>query len=205
MHHGEKMRQIVKNEPNYFTSAKAKVALPKIKGAWSDKNIEKIRTQLREHILLEEQNLLCAYCEKEIDDSSKNSNIDHFKTRNLFPELTLEYSNLLVSCNTNGRCSDYKDTHIKNREEYENIINPIVENPNDFFDYLPTGEIIAKNEKGQFTIDIFQLNDTSLTQCRLQVMDSLEHLDNLSLEEIYGIFSDYHSFIANVYPKLKEL
>ncbi len=51
------MRQIVKNEPNYFTSAKAKVPLPKIKGAWSDKNIEKIRPQLREHILLEEQNL----------------------------------------------------------------------------------------------------------------------------------------------------
>ena len=197
------MRQIVKSEPNYFTSAKAKVALPKIKDAWSDKNIEDIRPQLREYILLEEQKLLCAYCEKEIDDNPKNSNIDHFKTRNLFPELTLEYSNLLVSCNTNGQCSDYKDKNIKSREEYENIVNPILENPNDFFCYLPTGEIIAKNEKGKFTIDMFQLNATSLIQCRLQVIKSLEHLD-LSLEEIYEFFSDYHSFIENIYPKLKE-
>ena len=197
------MRQIVKNEPSYFTSAKKMVKLPKVKDAWSDENIGKIRYRLREYMLLEEQNLLCAYCEKEIDDNPKNSNIDHFKTRNLFPELTLEYSNLLVSCNVKERCSSFKDIHIRSREEYANIVNPILENPNDFFDYLTTGEIVAKNEKGQFTIDIFQLNATSLIQCRFQVIKSLEHLD-LSLEEIYEIFSDYHSFIENIYPKVKE-
>ncbi len=198
------MRQIVKSEPSYFTSAKKMVKLPKVKDAWSDENIEKIRYRLRADILLEEQNLLCAYCEKEIDDNAKNSNIDHFKTRNLFPELTLEYSNLLVSCNTKGRCSDFKDKHVKAREEYENIVNPILENPNDFFDYLLTGEIIAKNEKAQFTIDIFNLQDKSLIQCRLQVVKALEGLD-LNLEEICSVFADYHSFIENIYPKLKEL
>ncbi|SFV51078.1 conserved hypothetical protein [hydrothermal vent metagenome] len=155
-------------------------------------------------MLLEEQSLLCAYCEKEIDADSKNSNIDHFKTRNLFPELSLEYSNLLVSCNTKERCSNFKDTHIKTRKEYENIVNPTIENPNDFFDYLPTGEIIAKNHKGQFTIDIFNLKDKSLNECRLEVAESLKYID-LSLDEIYDIFPDYHSFIENIYPKLKEL
>ena len=198
------MRQITKDEPSYFTTAKSKVKLPKVKGAWEDEHISKIRAQLRSDMLLEEQNLLCAYCEKEIDDNAKNSNIDHFKTRNLFPELTLEYSNLLVSCNTDDRCSNFKDKHIKNREEYEHIVNPAFANPNDFFDYLPTGEIIAKNEKGQFTIDIFNLKDESLTQCRLQIVKSLQHLDDLSLDEIYEVFPDYHSFIENIHPKLKE-
>jgi len=199
------VRQIIKNEPSYFTTAKTKVKLPKTKEAWANEHISKIRFKLRSDILLEEQMLLCAYCEKEIDENPKNSNIDHFKTRNLFPELTLEYSNLLVSCNTEGRCSNFKDTHIKNREEYKNIVNPIVENPNDFFDYLPTGEIIAKNKKGQFTIDIFNLKDIALTQYRLQIVKSLKCLDNLSLDDIYDIFPDYHSFIENIYPKLKEL
>jgi uncharacterized protein (TIGR02646 family) len=199
------MRQITKCEPSYFSIAKSKVELPKIKGAWADDNISKIRTQLRSYMLLEEQSLLCAYCQKEIDDNSQNSNIDHFKTRSLFPELTLEYSNLLVSCNTDERCSNFKDNNIKSRDEYENVVNPAFENPNDFFDYLPTGEIIAKNEKGQFTIDIFNLKDKSLTQCRLQIVKSLIHLKNFSLDEIYAVFPDYHSFIENIHPKLKEL
>ena len=198
------MRQISKDEPKYFTRAKSKVKTHKIKGAWEDIAISEIRAKLRADMLLEEQNLLCAYCEKEIDSDPKNSNIDHFKTRNLFPELSLEYSNLLVSCNTKERCSNFKDTHIKTRKEYENIVNPTIENPNDFFDYLPTGEIIAKNHKGQFTIDIFNLKDKSLNECRLEVAESLKYID-LSLDEIYDIFPDYHSFIENIYPKLKEL
>ena len=200
------MRQVTKEEPSYFTIAKSKVKLPKTKGAWEDEHISKIRPQLRSDILLEEQMLLCAYCEKEIDESPENSNIDHFKTRNLFPELTLEYSNLLVSCNTEGRCSDFKDTHVKSRDDYEHIVNPAFENPNDFFDYLPTGEIFAKNEKAQFTIEIFNLKDKALTQCRLQIVKSLEHLDDLTLDEIYDNFGyEFQSFIKNIYPKLKEL
>ena len=196
------MRQINKNEPIYFTKAKSKVELPKIKGAWGDENIHKIRADLRSDILLKEQMNLCAYCEKEIDENPKNSNIDHFKTRNLFPQLTLEYSNLLVSCNTKSRCSSFKDSHIKNEEEYQNIINLAFEDPNDFLDYLTTGEVIAKNKKGQFTIDIFNLQDKSLIECRLKIVKALKYLDNLSLDEIYNVFPDYHSFIAVVYPKL---
>jgi uncharacterized protein (TIGR02646 family) len=199
------MRQITKDELSYFRTVKSKVEFPKVKGAWENEDISKIRPQLRRDMLLEEQSLLCAYCEKEIDDNPQNSNIDHFKTRNLFPELTLEYSNLLVSCNTDERCSNFKDSHIKNKEEYDNIVNPAFENPNDYFDYLPTGEIIAKNEKGQFTIDIFNLKDKSLTQCRLQIVKSLIHLEKFSLDEIYAVFPDYHSFIENIHPKLKDL
>ena len=199
------MRQITKDEPSYFASAKLKVELPKTKGAWEDKAISEIRAKLRTDMLLEEQNLLCVYCEKEIDENSTSSNIDHFKTRNLFPELTLEYSNLLVSCNSKERCSSFKDSNIKSREEYNNIVNPVLENPNDFFDYLPTGEIIAKNDKAQFTIDIFNLQDKSLKECRFQIVKSLEHLPNLSLDDIFNAFPDYHSFIEDIYPKLKEL
>ena len=196
------MRQISKSEPAYFTKAKTKVKLPKVKGAWDDANISTIRTDLRRDILDNEQSLQCAYCGKAIDEDPKNSNIDHFKTRNLFPELTLEYSNLLVSCNTQGRCSDFKDTNIKSRDEYDNIVNPVIENPNDYFEYLPTGNIVHKNDKGKCTIEIFNLEDVSLTQCRLQISKTLKGISNLSLDEIYELLPDYHCFIENVYPKL---
>jgi len=198
------VRQINKEEPAYFLKAKSKVKLPKVKYAWEDENISAIRETLRADMLLDEQSLLCAYCEKEIDESAKNSNIDHFKTRNLFPEETLNYHNLLVSCNTFGRCSHLKDNTVKHKHEYKHIVNPAIENPNDFFDYLTTGEIVAKNEKGQFSIDIFNLQDKSLVECREQIAKTLLVVD-LSVEEIYVVFPDYHSFIENVYPKLKEL
>ena len=202
------MFKIDKDEPNFFKKAKSKVKKPKISSAWSSLEIENIRPKLREYILLEEQNLLCAYCEREIDDNPENSNIDHFRLKagHLFPEKTLDYNNMLVSCNTEGRCSKYKDKHIKLKDEYNNIINPITENPDDFFDYLLTGKIIAidKNPKAEFTMNIFQLNHQALIRQRKDIADTLEHMD-LSLEEIYNEFgNEFHSFIKAIYLKLKK-
>lgn len=200
------MFQIYKKEPLFFIKAKRKVVLPLVSGAWNSDEIRKIRPLLREHILLKEQNLLCAYCEKEIDDNPINSNIDHFKTRNLFPQKTLDYDNLFVSCNTRGRCSSYKDDNVKYQGQYDNIVNPVIENPDDFFDYLLTGEIVPKNDKAKFTIEIFYLKHTSLVEERLQIAEALKYSCNdLSLDEIYEIFgNEFFSFIKNVYPKLKE-
>ncbi len=200
------MFKITKNEPDFFIKAKSKVELPKISSAWESEEINDIRPQLREHILLEEQNLLCAYCEKEIDDNPRNSNIDHFRLKagHLFPEKTLNYNNLLVSCNSHDRCSSFKDKNIKSKDDYENIINPIVENPDEYFDYLITGEIVAKNSKAEFTIYIFQLQSDALIESRLQVYEALKYIDNLSVDEICEVFPNYHSFIKSIYSKLKK-
>jgi len=206
------MFKITKNEPEFFIKAKKKVKQPKVPTAWSNDAINDIRPRLREYILLEEQNLLCAYCERTIDDNPRNSNIDHFRLKagHLFPEKTLDYNNLLVSCNTSGRCSDYKDKHISSKDSYDNIVNPITENPDDFFDYLITGVIVAidNNPKAEFTIDIFQLGrnrNDPLSRQRKEIADTLEHIKNLSLDEIYDIFdNEFYSFIKNIYKKLKE-
>ena len=174
------MFKISKTEPIYFSKAKSKVKLPKISGAWEESPIRAISEKLRGDILLEEQNLLCAYCEKEIDAHRDNSNNDHFKTRNLFPEETLNYHNLLISCNSRGRsCSSSKDSQksiLKYREDYDNIVNPTVENPDNFFDYLPTGEIVAKNDKAKYTIELFNLNNKSLIACRKNIARTLQNI-----------------------------
>jgi len=201
------MFKITKTEPSFFTDARARVRTPRTSDAWSSDEIASIRARLREYILVQEQNLMCAYCEKEIDSEKENSNIDHFKLRagHLYPEKTLEYDNLLVSCSSKGRCSSHKDSHISSKEDYEKIVNPVIEDPDDFFDYMPTGSIVAKDdsEKARFTIDIFQLNQAGLIEQRLYLTRSLKGL-NLSLEEILQIFNEFHSFIKIIYPKLQQ-
>jgi len=73
-----------KSEPIFFIKAKN----------WGD--IQEIRFKLREDIL-QEQKSMCAYCEKFISANKEKSNIDHFKTRNLFPNLVFDYENLFIS------------------------------------------------------------------------------------------------------------
>ncbi|CAA6820057.1 MAG: Unknown protein [uncultured Sulfurovum sp.] len=204
------MFQVIKNEPTSFIKARKKVKLPKIKSAWEDKNISSIRQDLRKYILENEQDSLCVYCEKKITFDKRYSNIDHFKTRNIFPEKSLVYNNLLVSCNTYNRCSSVKDNKkqsiVKSKDDYLKIVDVVVENPDNCFDYLITGEIVAVNSKGQFTIDTFNLNDSSLIERRLFIFQSLKYFGNLSLAEIYTSFGyEYKSFIKSIYPKLKEL
>ncbi len=208
------MFQISKNEPDYFNQAKKRVSTPKLKEAWDDNNIKDIRSNLREHILLHEQNLLCAYCEKEIDAESKNSNIDHFKTRHLYPNETLEYRNLLVSCNSKISCSHIKDNYRLTKEDYTKIINPIYQNPNDYFEYGFAGDILIKNdlskeqqERAEFSIEIFNLNHKSLIDNRKFIAESLEVClqHGCEIDDMIESFNGYTSFIMDIYKKLQEV
>jgi len=205
------MFPISKNEPDYFNQAKKKVSTPKVKEAWDDNNIRNIRRSLREHILLHEQNLLCAYCEKEIDAEPKNSNIDHFKTRHLYPNDTLEYRNLLVSCNSKISCSHIKDNYRLRKEDYTKIINPIDENPNDYFEYGFAGDILIKNDlsleqkiKAEFSIEIFNLNHKSLIDNRKIIAESLMAClaNGCTINDMIESFNGYTSFIVDINKKL---
>ncbi len=203
------MLKISKTEPLYFTHAKSKVREPNIKGAWGDNNIALIREQLRDDILNNEQNGLCVYCEKKILSCAKKSNIDHFETRNLVPEKTLDYQNLFVSCNTRGRCSNFKDSRkspLKYKADYENIVYPLKEGSDAFFDYLTSGEITPLSDKEAFTVEVFNLNQQSLRDERKLLADTLMCCGGLSLEEIFEAFGyEFQSFIQSLYPKLENI
>ena len=63
--------------------------------------------------------------------------------------------------------------------------------------------------KAEFTIDIFQLGrnkDDPLSRQRKEIADSLEHIKNLSLDEVYDIFgNEFYSFIKAIYPKINKI
>ena len=206
------MFQVTKNEPHYFKQAKRKVTNQQISQAWDDSNIDVIRYQLRSDILLNEQNLLCAYCEKEIDAERENSNIDHYKTRKLFPAETLNYDNLFVSCNSKGSCSHIKDNYGLKKSDYQKIVNPVIENPDDYFEYGLTGDILIKDglsqpnkQKAEFTIKVFALDNKSLTEARKSLVLTLKSYteQNFPISEIFSYLNDYKSFTTHIYNKLQ--
>jgi uncharacterized protein (TIGR02646 family) len=203
------MFKIEKNEPDFFTKAIKKVKT----NSWNDKEIRKIRPKLREYILKTEQNYLCAYCEKIITSDSKHSNIDHFKKKDsqFFPKDIFNYNNLLVSCNTHNRCSEYKDNK-KNallKSDYVNMINSVLENPDEYFEYFTTGEIILKdeeNKKAKFTKNIFQLNQSPLVKDRKKLTIVILQLkkDGMTFQEVFNYLREYKSFIKYIYENYED-
>ena len=201
------MQKIIKSEPEFFKSAKRKVRKPKEYKAWNDDNIVAIKPQLKEYII-NEQNSLCAYCERKLEDIQKLS-IDHFKKRDLFPEETLEYTNLFISCPTNNQCEKHKDNFGLSKEDYEKIIHPVFEEPEEYLTYDLTGYIlpkdnldIQKKKKAEFTIKVFNLNNRALVEDRKKIINILKnYLDDFnSWEEIRDSGIDiYFSLLRWIY------
>ncbi len=169
------MQKIVKNEPDFFKKAKEKISNPAEYRSWENKNITNIKPKLKEYIVHEQKNL-CAYCERKLENIEELS-IDHFKKRKLFPELTLDFYNLFVSCNNPYHCENFKDNKKLSKNDYEKIIHPSLEDPEEYLEYNLTGEIVPrenldplKREKALFTIEVFNLNDRGLIEDRKKII-----------------------------------
>jgi len=96
------------------------------------------------------------------------SHIEHIKPKNTFPKLLSDYNNFIACCLTKKRCGDSKAS-----EWNELFINPVIENPEDYFKYdIKTGKIISifkdgeKYEKAKYTINLLNLNDNRLCEIR---------------------------------------
>jgi uncharacterized protein (TIGR02646 family) len=188
------MKKIDKSEPRFFT----KFIRTNKPVNWD--GINEIRFVLRTHILKTEQNLQCAYCESAINSDKTKSHIDHFKRKHLFPELTFNYYNLLVSCNNPNRCASTKDSSVKSIEVYDNIINPVTEKPHEYYDYNISGKLISKNKKAKFTEDIFNLNHAGLRQQRSIVAMAVQaYKEYLQLDEVLIEIGEFESFIRHIW------
>ena len=193
------MRKIEKKEaPAFYT----KYLTKNKHKTWKD--IDPIRKELRNHILGEQKNC-CAYTETRISNLD-NCHIDHFKTRNLFPEYTFDYSNLLVSCNNENYGAKHKDKLVKEKDDYKNLINPAEECADAYIEYTITGsvEAINKNQRGIQTINYFNLNERSLLERRrlhaLNFSNFSTCLDEgLSIDEIVKNIGEFETLTRQLY------
>ena len=150
-----------KSEPEEFTKYKSKNKIIN----WDSFTVE-IKQLLKQYLLEEQENRCCPYCEIEIN--LDKSHIEHIKPKNTFPKLLSDYNKFIACCLTKKRCGDSKAS-----EWNELFINPVIENPEDYFKYdIKTGKIISifkdgeKYEKAKYTINLLNLNDNRLCEIR---------------------------------------
>lgn len=194
------MKQLTKGGiPEFLT----KYILRKSPRHWDE--ISPIRQELREHILMEQGNC-CAYTEIRISEST-NSHIDHYRTRNLFPQLTFDYYNMLVSCNSEKYGAKHKDKHIKSTEDYDDLVNPVKEVPLDFIEFAYTGEVLSVggSTKGEKTISFFNLNAKDLVERRKTMATCmLQMKDYLTEEEIVESIGEFETMVRQLYKDSRE-
>ena len=163
-----------KSEPEEFTKYKSKNKIIN----WDSFTAE-IKQVLKQYLLEEQENSCCPYCEMEIN--LNDSQIEHIKPKDKFPKLLADHDNLVACCLESKRCGNSK----ANKWD-ELFINPVIENPEDYFEYdIKTGEITPifkegnRYEKAKYTIDLLNLNDNRLCNIRRKyILEFLSYSSN---------------------------
>jgi uncharacterized protein (TIGR02646 family) len=144
----------------------------------------------REHILNREQHGLSGYTEAPI--KYENSHIDHFKKQALYPNLIFEWNNYVVDSKDDTYGARYKDNVVCNQTDNERLINPVVENAQQFFKYELSGKMVpmdglgdVEKQRANYTIDSFNLNESSLMERRKSILNlDLSSFEGLTDHEI---------------------
>jgi len=137
--------------------------------------------------LLQEQGFICSYCGRRI--TKDISHIEHLKPRYPYTELTLEYTNMLASCQRERErkeplhCGSKKD-HWYNEDL---MVSPINVNCAEFFRYTDDGQILATNNSekqlaAQTTIDKLALNIDKLKDLRAKALEPILEIINAITE-----------------------
>lgn len=103
----------------------------------------------------------CAYCESYISNVDYGD-IEHFKPKSKFPELSVTWENLLLSCKIcNGTA--HKGEKWPAPADGGPLVNPCKENPEDFFEFIfdvhtQVTIVKPKNMRGETSETIYGLN-----------------------------------------------
>lgn len=150
---------------------------------------------LLKNSLLSEQGHICCYCCKPID--TKNSHIEHIrpKERDEYRAISLEYENLLASCqgyhDREENCGHSKD----NAFNEELFVSPLEENCESLFEFSDRGKIKAAdgNERAAYTIEILNLDTEQLNAARTEAMWVSGAMDELTEDECRRLLDKFQS------------
>lgn len=118
--------------------------------------------------------------------------------RHLYPKEFQNYNNLIVSCDEKNSCGKYKGNNYN-----DNLINPVIDNPAEYFDYnIASGEIIPKNNdesskeyiKARYTIETLNLNSYELRTARINLVNMLSDYTGENKECIQYFLDDRQNF-----------
>lgn len=144
----------------------------------NSENIKRLRAEL-----VKEQKYLCAYCCRRITiDTSHNEHIEPRHLNGGQSKRTLDYNNIVASCNDKNTCGRKKDRGY----DSEQFVSPLDKECEDKFKYYPDGVI----EGNQYTIDLLGLNDYGLRKARSAVYKEMMYLNKDDIELIYMTADD---------------
>ncbi|HSF75435.1 MAG TPA: retron system putative HNH endonuclease [Microcoleus sp.] len=128
-----------------------------------------IRRIIRQHIL-EEQFYLCAYCCQQIQNIDACHN-EHIEAQNLNPGRTLDFSNIVASCNTSSQCGNaHESQHLP--------LTPLMTECETELRFKISGRVKGLSERARVTIQVLNLgddekNNRSLIEKRKQLSNAL--------------------------------
>lgn len=149
-----------------------------------------MRDYVRMYILEFEQGMLSAYTEKLLDTASYGLHVDHFvKQKFMAPQQTLEWQNLFVDAHSKEYGADHKDNGkkcpLREKADYQWLINPADEDPHHYFCYDVLGNIRPRDglseidtQKAIFTIETFNLQHKTLVQERSCMIQNIKDYKN---------------------------
>ncbi|MGC1246781.1 MAG: retron system putative HNH endonuclease, partial [Spirulinaceae cyanobacterium] len=163
------------NEPEEFAQWK-ELADENWQPSWN--NLQKKEKPLVHEFLLKEQGYICCYCGRQIGKNT--SHIEHLKPRKLYPNLALNYNNMLASCKKETAPKEPQHCGVKKGDWYDEnlMISPLSKNCGDFFIYTDDGQMLPSKELNKqvaaaTTIDKLGLNIDLLQSMRSQAIESI--------------------------------
>jgi uncharacterized protein (TIGR02646 family) len=170
------------NEPEFLTNFKAQA-----NEDWQP-TYEFLRGKDKQqvhHYLIAEQGHICCYCGGRIVHA--DSHIEHFQPQTDYPDLELDYFNLLASCQNQlipreprhcGMGMSWFDDRL--------LVSPLIEDCEDFFEYTVDGQILPSRDTEKSvaairTIDRLNLNIPKLQATRAGAIEGLYNDPELEL------------------------
>lgn len=170
-----------------------------------DSYTTKIKRKLKDIMLRYEQNYYCPYCERVIN--IKNSQIEHIKPKQKYPNLLNDYNNFITACiEYNRTCGSFKGNKWDDK-----FLDPTLKDPKDYLTYeLSTGRIIPVNHFGEInecaikTIEILNLNESKLCSQRKRYIKKAINKDGtLNLDFVNSVkeFPSLKNYLFNLLDK----
>jgi uncharacterized protein (TIGR02646 family) len=161
-------------------------------------NWDRLHTNIKEilrEVICKEQGYICCYCERELNENDYH--LEHLKPKdkNKFPEIQLEYNNLLCSCQLElekgepRHCGNSKGSWFQE----ENFISPLSLDCEGKFKYTIDGHIEAANELDDaaiITIEKLKLGIDKLNKMREKAIEPFID-DILSPQELNDFVTEY--------------
>lgn len=154
-----------------------KGAEPLSLSAWKRANPNKVYAQLPPEVSqsirqqsLEEQLYLCAYCCQRIN-SIKDCHNEHLEAQKLNPKRTLDFTNLVASCNNRNQCGNaHQSQHLP--------LTPLMEACETELQFKISGRVVGLTDRATTMIQILNLgdheiNNRALIEKRKQLSNSL--------------------------------